>query len=709
VAEVRRRLDTARQESKSTPAATRVINRELSWLDFNQRVLALAADDARPPLERAKFLAIFSQNLDDFFQIRVAGLKEQINAGLAFASPDHMSPIEQLAAIRIRVQDLLTHQASIYADHLVPRLAQGGICVVGWEDLADTDRRHLKRAFEERVFPVLTPLSVDPAHPFPYISNLSLNLAVVVRDRVTKVRRFARVKVPPLLPRFVAMPDGRRFIPLEQVIAAHLSALFPGMEIVAHHVFRVTRDADLEVEVDEADDLLEAIESIIRQRQRSPEAVRLEVNPSMPEDVRDLLVHELGLDAADVFVVDGLLDMSGLWAIHELDHPELKDEPWTGVTPPRLSAVLDGDARDVFEVLREGDVLVHHPYDSFATTVEAFVDEASRDPSVLAIKQTLYRTSERDSPIVHALIRAAESGKQAVALVELTARFDERANIGWARLMEEAGVHVVYGVVGLKTHAKIALVVRQEGARIRRYCHVGTGNYNHRTATIYEDVGLLTADPDVTADVADLFNYLTGYSRQRGYRRIMVAPITLRSRVVDMIRQQGALGPDGRICLKMNSLVDLEMIEALYEASVAGTPIDLVVRGICCLRAGVPGMSETVRVRSIVGRYLEHSRIFRFGGDQAGEGARYFFGSADLMPRNLDRRVECMVEVADPLLQARLQEILAVNLLDDVLAWNLQPDGTYQKLPTVEGVETHRTLQRLALERAGVKPPSRRG
>jgi polyphosphate kinase len=700
------RLDAPRKGPKGEPTGVRFINRELSWLDFNERVLAFAGDPSRRPLERVKFLAIFSENLDDFFQIRVAGLKEQVNAGLAFTSPDQMSPTEQLAAIRERVQVLVERRARIYAEELVPLLADAAICLVGWDDLSDTDRRHLKRRFEERVFPVLTPLSVDPAHPFPYISNLSLNLAVVVRDRVTKLRRFARVKVPPLLPRFVAMPDGRRFVPLEQVIAAHLSALFPGMEIVAHHVFRVTRDADLEVEVDEAEDLLEAIETIIRQRQRSPEAVRLDVNPSMPEDVRDLLVTELGLDADDVYVTDGLLGVSGLWAIHDLDRPDLKDEPWAGVTPARIGAVHEGDARDIFEVLREGDVLVHHPYDSFATTVEAFVEQASRDPSVLAIKQTLYRTSERESGIVRSLIRAAESGKQAVALVELTARFDERANIGWARLMEEAGVHVVYGVVGLKTHAKIALAVREEGGRIRRYCHVGTGNYNPKTATIYEDLGLLTADPDVTADVADLFNYLTGYSRQRGYRRILVAPITLRSRILEMIRQQAALGPDGRILLKMNSLVDVEMIDALYEASAAGTPIDLIVRGICCLRAGVPGLSETIRVRSIVGRYLEHSRIFRFGGESSG---RYFFGSADLMPRNLDRRVECLVEVTDPVLQARLQEILDVNLADDVLAWSMLPDGTYRRVPTVEGVETHRRLQELALARASGQQAGRRG
>jgi polyphosphate kinase len=679
---------------------SRFINRELSWLDFNERVLALAEDEHRPLLERAKFAAIFGSNLDEFFQIRVAGLSEQVKAGWASTSPDGMTAAEQLAAIRGRVQDLVDRQSRVLSDQLIPALDAAKISIVRWDDLSDEDRRHLEATFRDRVFPVLTPLSVDPAHPFPYISNLSLNLAVVVRDKVTQVRRFARLKVPPLLPRFVPLEDGVRFIPLEELIAAHLVALFPGMDIVAHHPFRVTRDADIDVEIDEGDDLLSAIESFVRQRQRSPEVVRLEVGASMPADVLERLVQELELDEDDVYVVDSLLDPSGLVTLYALDRPELKDEPWVGVTPRRLAPSSEGIAADVFAVLRRGDVLVHLPYESFDSTVEEFIEQASRDPAVLALKQTLYRTSDRESSIVRSLIRAAEGGKQVVALVELQARGDEEANIAWAKLMERAGVHVLYGVVGLKTHAKISLAVREETSGVRRYCHVGTGNYNPNTAKLYEDVGLLTADPDLTADVADLFNYLTGYSRQTRYRNLLVAPLSLRSRLVDLIAQEAAAG-DGRITLKMNSLVDNEMIDELYEASQAGTKIDLIVRGICCLRPGVPGLSENITVRSIVGRYLEHSRIFRFGAKD--KQARYFIGSADLMPRNLDRRVEAMAEVKDPVLKARLQEILDICMADDVLAWTLGPDGRYTKVPTVKGVDTQHRLQERATARAASK------
>jgi polyphosphate kinase len=685
--------DTTR--SQTGPA--RYINRELSWLDFNERVLALAEEERRPLLERAKFLAIFSTNLDEFFQIRAAGLMEQVKAGWSAGSPDGMTPAEQLTAIRARVQELVDRQSMILGKHALPALAGAGISVVGWDDLSSDDREQLETTFQERVFPVLTPLSVDPAHPFPYISSLSLNLAVVVRDKVTQVRRFARVKVPPLLPRFLPLPDGERFIPLEEVIAANLDALFPGMEIVAHHRFRVTRDADLDIEIDEGEDLLSAIETFVRQRQRSPEVVRLEVTRSMPPDVLERLVQELEVDEADVYFVDGIIDLSGLWTVYALDRPELKDPPWTGVTPPRLSATPSEPAPDIFEVLRDGDVLVHLPYDSFDSTVEAFIEQASRDRSVLALKQTLYRTSDRESPIVRSLIRAAEGGKQVVAMVELQARGDEEANIGWARLMEQAGVHVLYGVVGLKTHAKISLAVRDEPGGVRRYCHVGTGNYNPTTAKLYEDIGLLTADPALAADVADLFNYLTGYSRQSGYRNLLVAPMSLRPRILELIRSEAAQ-PDGRITLKMNSLVDTEMIDALYGASQAGTAIDLIIRGICCLRAGVPGLSENIRVRSLVGRYLEHSRIFRFGsGDRT---ARYFIGSADLMPRNLDGRVEATVEVKDPALRVRLQGILDICLADDTLAWVMEEDGSYAKVPTTVGVDAQATLQELAVARA---------
>jgi polyphosphate kinase len=694
------RLHTARDASTRDAATGRYINRELSWLDFNERVLALAEDEHRPLLERARFVAIFSANLDEFFQIRVAGLSEQVKAGWASTTPDGMTAGDQLAAIRSRVQALVDRQSRVISEQLVPALDAAKISIVQWGDLTKEDRQYLEATFRDRVFPVLTPLSVDPAHPFPYISHLSLNLAVVVRDKVTQVRRFARVKVPPLLPRFIALPDGVRFIPLEELIGANVVALFPGMDIVDHHLFRVTRDADLDIEIDEGEDLLSAIESFVRLRQRSPEVVRLEVGASMPRDVLDRLVQELELDENEVFVVDSMLDPSGLMTLYALDRPELKDEPWAGITPKRLAPSEEGVAADVFDVLRRGDVLVHLPYESFDATVEEFIEQAARDPSVLAVKQTLYRTSDRESPIVRSLIRAAEGGKQVVALVELQARGDEEANIGWAKLMERAGVHVLYGVVGLKTHAKISLAVRGEASGVRRYCHVGTGNYNPNTAKGYEDVGLLTADPDLTADVADLFNYLTGYSRQTRYRNLLVAPMSLRSRLVELIAEQAA-APDGRILLKMNSLVDTEMIDALYEASQAGTKIDLIVRGICCLRPGEPGMSENITVRSIVGRYLEHSRIFRFGAKD--KQARYFIGSADLMPRNLDRRVEATAEVKDPVLKARLQEILDICLADDMLAWTMGPDGCYTKVPTRAGIDAQHRLQERALARASAK------
>jgi polyphosphate kinase len=671
--------------------SSRYANRELSWLDFNARVLALAEDNERPLLERVKFLAIFSRNLDEFFQIRVAGLKEQLSVGVLTTSPDAMTVREQLEAIRARVRLLMTRQHHIWAKSVRPRLEAAGVTVVDWNDLGGDDRVHLRQTFERRVFPILTPLSVDPAHPFPYISDLSLNLAVVVRDPSTHIRRFARVKVPQIISRLLPLPDGERFIPLEEVIAANLDMLFPGMEIVAVHPFRVTRDLDLDLEIEEADDLLAALESVLRMRERSPEAVRLEVHRSMPKAVKRLIEEELHVEPSDVYVTKSMLGLGDLWELSSLDRPDLKYERWAGVTQNRLQPVVNGHG-DIFSAIREGDILVHHPYDSFATSVELFVEQAARDRSVLAIKQTLYRTSGEDSPIVRALVRAAEAGKQTVALVELTARFDEETNITWARVLEQAGVHVVYGVVGLKTHAKCSLVVREEGDEIRRYCHVGTGNYHPVTATLYEDLGLLTDDPEITADVADLFNYLTGYSQQQQYRRILVAPISLRSRLLDLIRGEAAAS-DGRIVMKMNSLVDVEMIDALYAASQAGVSIDLLVRGICCLKPGVPGLSENIRVRSIVGRYLEHSRVFRFGSD--GRGVRFFMGSADLMPRNLDHRVECVTEVTDPELKARLDEVLAVGLEDDVLAWELRLDG-WIKLPPDRGVESQAVLQRLA-------------
>ena len=671
------------------------LNRELSWLDFNERVLAMADDPDVPVLERAKFLAIFSANLDEFFQVRVAGLREQVEAGLGGRSPDGLSPSEQLRAIRARVEELVARQGQIFVDGVVPALGEARIVLSDWDSLDDDDRKYMVEEFEERIFPVLTPLAVDPGHPFPHISSLSLNLAVVVRNPHTGDRRFARVKVPPLLPRFVVMPDGERFVPLEDVIAAHLDVLFPGMDVESHCAFRVTRNADLAVEEGEADDLLEAIDLELRRR-RFGRAVRLELSPTVAPDVRDLLVEELDIGAGDVYEIREPLDLSGLWAVHAIDRPELKDDPWVPVTPPALAGT-DEVAPDVFAVLRENDVLVHHPYESFSASVEVFIQQAAVDPRVLAIKQTLYRTSG-DSPIVKALIDAAERGKQVVVLVELKARFDEQANIAWARALEQAGVHVLYGLVGLKTHTKTALVVREEEEGLRRYCHVGSGNYNPKTARLYEDIGLLTSDDDLGADLTHLFNYLTGYGEHVEYRKLLVANATLRTRLNQLILGE-AEDPEGagRIVMKMNSLVDQELIEALYRASSAGVRIDLIVRGICCLRPGVPGLSENIRVRSIVGRYLEHSRIFAFGGR---DERHYYIGSADLMPRNLDRRVEAVTPVRDPALKARLQEILDVNLADDRLAWELGPDGGWQKLPPGDGCSTHDRLQELAQARA---------
>ena len=676
------------------PAPT-YFNRELSWLDFNGRVLALAENQGIPLLERLKFLAIFDNNLDEFFQVRVAGLKEQLVSGVHVQSPDGLTPGEQIERIRGSVHALDERLTHVFVHDLLPHLRREGILILSWDELSAPDRERLSEVFARDVFPVLTPLSVDTAHPFPYISNLSLNLAVVVRDPTTRQTRFARLKVPAILPRYLRLEERLAFVPLEQVIAAHLEELFPGMEIVSTHAFRITRNADLELEEDEAGDLLVAVEENLRQRRLSPMVVRLEVDQAIGERSLSLLMRELGLQPNDVYEVRRQLGLEGLWQLYDIDRPDLKEPVWNPATQPRLAPV-DGSPRDLFAELRAGDLLVHHPYDSFLTSVAAFVERAARDPDVLAIKQTLYRTSGRESPIVRSLIRAANAGKQVAALVELKARFDEEANINWARVLEEAGVHVVYGLVGLKTHSKVTLVVRREGDGIRRYVHIGTGNYNPATATIYEDVGLLTADPDLGIDATDLFNFLTGYSRQVHYRKLLVAPLTLRRRLLEMIRAQAR--PSGRIVLKMNSLVDVEMIRALYAASQAGADIDLIVRGICCLKPGVEGLSDRISVRSLVGRFLEHSRIFRFGADD--EDPEYYMGSADLMPRNLDNRVEAVTPVLEPELRARVQEILDVELSDDVLAWELGPAGEWTKVPTVRGIEAHIRLEELALARA---------
>ena len=675
----------------------RYLNRELSLLEYIARLLARAEDRSLPLLERVRSLHYFGQNLDDFFQIRVAGLKEQLEAAPAIESPDGMSPTAQLHAIRLRVDELCGRQQRLFHDDLIKELAAAGIKLVSAADLTGKDREHLAQYFRESIFPVLTPLAVDPGHPFPYISHFSLNLAVLVKHPLRREARFARVKVPPLLPRFVAMPDGERFVPLEQVIASNLQALFPGMEINSHTEFRVTRDNDLEVREDEADDLMVTIQTELLRHRRRARGVRLEINPDASDEVRDLLVRELELTADDVYAVPGPLDISAVGFFADLDRPDLKAERYAPVTPPRLISRNGRPNGDFFQTLEAGDVLVHHPYESFTNSVVAFIQEAAGDPEVLAIKQTLYRTSGPASPIALALARAAEAGKQVVALVELKARGDEQANIAWAQQLEQSGVHVVYGLVGLKTHAKLTLVVREGQGRIHRYVHVATGNYNPMTALGYEDIGLLSADPELGADVSELFNFLTGYSRQRRFRRLLVAPAGLRSGLLQLIREEAAQ-PDGQIVIKANSLVDTEIIDSLYDAAAAGSQIDLIIRSVCCLRPGVSGLSERVRVRSIVGRFLEHSRIFRFGNPA--RGFQYYIGSADVMDRNLDRRVEAVVPVSDSRLQERLAVILDGLLSDDRLAWELRPDGSWRKVESTVGLDVQEYFMALAHEQA---------
>jgi polyphosphate kinase len=674
--------------------AGRFLNRELSWLDFDERILAVAERQSLPVLERAKFFAIFSDNLDEFFQVRVGSLRMQLDAGLRAQDSEDENIRQRLDKINVRVRELVARRDAAFADQLVPDLAAAGIRLSDWESLDADDRVFLDDLFDEQLFPVLTPLAVDPAHPFPYISNLSLNLAVVVRVPGELTRRIARVKVPQSLPRFVVLPDGERFVPLEQLIARHLSALFPGMEVVEHSPFRVTRNTDFDIDESE-DDMVAAVESVLRRRRRSTIVVRLEVDSSMSEETLSLLVRELGFQASDVGRSDGLLDLRGLWSIAGLDRPELKQEPLKQVTQTRLVSMDDSGSPELFGVIREGDVLVQHPYDSFDTSVEAFIEEAARDPDVLAIKQTLYRTSADVSGIMKALIRAAGEGKQVVCIVELKARFDEEANIAWAQQLEDAGIHVAYGVVGLKTHAKLCLAVRREGGEIVRYAHIGTGNYNRETAAIYEDLGLFTADPQITSDVSEVFNLLTGYSRQQEFRPLLVAPTAMRAGLVELIRGQAS--PEGRIAMKLNSLVDPELIDALYDASQAGARVDLIVRSMCCLRPQVPGLSENIRVRSIVGRFLEHSRIYRFG---TGPDATYLFGSADLMQRNLDRRVEVLAPVRDSALRGRLDEILSALELDDTLAWELSGDGTWLAPSETGTVNAQTLLEEAALARA---------
>ncbi|MGI8683323.1 MAG: RNA degradosome polyphosphate kinase [Mycobacteriales bacterium] len=675
----------ASQPAPRTPVADlpprRFLDREASWLAFNRRVLELALDPTVPLLERTKFLAIFSTNLDEFFMVRAAGLKRRIATGLAVTAPSGLTAREQLEHISERAHELVLAQARCFIDDVLPALDKEGIDVLRWGELDGAEQDQLHSLFRERVYPVLTPLAVDPAHPFPYISGLSLNLAVVVKNPETGVEHFARVKVPPLLPRLV-LAAPQRFVPLEDVIGAHLQQLFPGMEVLQWHTFRVTRNADLEVDEDEVENLLQALERELLRRRFGP-PVRLEVEESMDPHVLDLLVRELGVGDAEVYRVPGPVDLSALWAVAELDRPDLKYQPFVPVTHPRLldaekSGAEKGGPGDFFATLRQGDVLVHHPYDSFATSVQAFIERAATDPDVLAIKQTLYRTSG-DSPIVDALIDAAEMGKQVLVLVELKARFDEQANIRWARALERAGCHVVYGLVGLKTHCKLCLVVRQEPDGLRRYAHIGTGNYNPKTARLYEDLGLLTADPEVGSDLTDFFNHLSGYSRRTGYNRLLVAPNTLRDGLVDRIDREARAARAGRpaaIRMKVNSIVDEVIIDALYHASQAGVPVDLVVRGMSALRPGVPGLSETIRVRSVLGRFLEHSRIFSFAADGEHE---VYIASADLMHRNLDRRVEAAVRVTDPAAKAEITEMLDLAMADRPWTWSLDPDGEWNR------------------------------
>ena len=670
-------------------------NRELSRLDFGARLLDLAEDPSVPLLERVKFVAIFSGLLDEFFQVRVTGLEDQVVAGVRTRSADGLRPAEQLSAIRERVLELASRQDQIFLGGLVPDLAEAGINFSDFGDLDEDDRVFLDDVFERQIFPVLTPLSVDPGHPFPNISNLSLNLAVQVEDPSTGETRVARLKVPPILPRFIVMPDGERFIALEKVIAAHLGRLFPGMKVGHHETFRVTRNVDLTLEEDEADDLLVALELELR-RQRFGRAVRLEMTQESSDEISGLLARELDLSQKAVYVMDAPLDLGGLWALHALDRPDLHAEGWSPTVPLELRS-SESEPIDIFAVLRDHTVLVHHPYESFSATVEEFIDQAANDPDVLGIKQTLYRTSG-DSPIVASLVRAAESGKQVAALVELTARFDEAANINWAKTLEDAGVHVVYGVMGYKTHSKTALVLRREGEEIRRYCHIGTGNYNSKTARIYEDLGILSSDPDLSADVGDLFNFLTGFSHQGVFRELLVSPGSLRPGLIERIKEQAARGPEGRIVIKANGLTDPAIIDALYEASQHGVPIDLAIRGMCCLRPGIPGLSETITVHSIVGEFLEHSRIYCFGHRSDNGGPSLFLGSADPMERNLDRRIEALTPIYDHRLKNRLLEILRLTFLDDTNTWILGPDRRWRRLTSSTGFNVQASLKEAALK-----------
>lgn len=694
------------------------LNREFSWLEFNRRVLSEALDPRTPLLERLKFLAIFSSNLDEYFMVRVAVMKKQIEAEVNKLTPDGLTPQEQLDGINQRLLPIVSLQHQFFDQTLRPELAKNGIYILNYIDLGQEQKTYLQNYFEEHIFPVLTPLAIDVSHPFPYLSNLSFNLAVILKNPETQEDLLARIKVPKILPRFLPLPEKLRIqdksqtvnwmgVPLEQVIAHNLGSLFPGMDIQEYHLFRITRDADLAVQEDEGDDLLLVIEKELRKRRIGGTVVRMEINATMPTGLKKMLMEKLELSEQDVYTVEGLLDLKDLMSFMGLSLSHLKDPNWPSTLPVRLrhhvgditaSRLDDENGIDFFAVIRQKDLLLHHPYHSFTGTVQRFITQAAHDPHVLAIKMTLYRTSG-DSPIINALIDAAENGKQVAALVELKARFDEENNIQWARKLEQSGVHVVYGLLGLKTHTKVVMVVRQEENHIRRYVHIGTGNYNPKTAKLYTDLGLLSCRPDLGADLTDLFNFLTGYSRQQSYRKLLVAPVSMRGRFLSLIRREIEncnKGDTGRIVAKMNSLVDPEIIATLYEASQKGVKIDLIVRGICCLRPGLEGVSENIKMVSIIGRYLEHSRIFYFYNKGKEE---LYIGSADWMPRNLNRRIEAITPIEDPDLAKELQEILGIMLSDNRQAWDLQSDGQYvQRRPTDNSPElgSHKILMETA-------------
>lgn len=679
----------------------RFLDRELSWLAFNQRVLELAEDETLPLLERVNFLAIFASNLDEFFMVRVAGLKRRIMTGLAVPTNTGTAPSEVLAAISQRAHELQERHARVFQESVKPELEQAGIHIEGWADLNDVDRERIDDIFTNQIFPVLTPLAVDPAHPFPYISGLSLNLSVRVRNSKTGKEEFARLKVPSILPRFVQLPDDEsgllRFIPLEDLISNHLEELFPGMEILEHHEFRVTRNEDVEIEEDETENLIQSLERELLRRRFGP-PIRLEITDDMDERTLDLLVRELGITEQEVYRLPAPLDLGGLFEVFRIERPELKYRKHVPTTSVALLPADPHGETDLFAAISRGNVLVHHPYESFATSIQALLDQAASDPNVLAIKLTLYRTSG-DSPIVEALIRAADAGKAVLAVVEIKARFDESANINWARQLERAGVHVVYGMVGLKTHCKLALIVRSEGGELRHYSHIGTGNYNPKTSRIYEDLGLLTTDPQIGKDLTRLFNELSGYAIEKKFKRLLVAPLHLRKGLLKRIRveTENALagGPSG-IRIKVNSIVDEAIIDALYQASSAGVPIDLWVRGICSVRPGIKGLSENIRVRSILGRYLEHSRIFWFhnSGDP-----QVFIGSADLMHRNLDRRIEALVRLVDPPHLAQIKSLLDLAMSDSTSSWWLDESGEWTRHSISENGTPLRDLQSVVMRR----------